>query len=337
MRKKVADYLVFAALAAVGVMLILKQQEVSEAVTESLKSCAYRIIPSLFAMTVISGAVSKSGVVARLIRFKRLDADILTAFIFGNIGGYPVGAKMLAETVDGGRISREEAEEAICFCYGCGPAFAAGVAGEAVFGRAEFGIAALLAVILSNATMYAAYLIRHRSTSSKKALQASGFSTKLMTDSVNSAAGAMVGICAMIVFFSALKAILFAYFPCLSEVKYLAAILEISNIAGLSTCKGVSLVTVALLLGFGGLCVIMQIFSVAGGSFGLTKFCVSRLIALPLTAGYAFVIQRLLGRLGIEAAASEKIRLSQSPSLIPVICVAAMVFITLSERRGVSR
>ncbi len=333
MMQKFSDRLILAALAAVGVMLVIRQKEVSAAVIESLKSCVYRIIPSLFAMTAVSSAISNSGLVSGIFSSRKLDANILTAFIFGNIGGYPVGAKLLSEMVSVGRISRDEAEEATCFCYGCGPGFAVGIVGAAVFGSTEYGLAALTAVVLSNATLYATYIFRHRGVSSISPLQPSGFSTKLMTDSVSSAAGSMMGICAMIVFFSALKAILFSCFPRLSEMKYFPSILEISNLSALSARQGVSLVTAALLLGFGGLCVIMQIFSVVSGSFSLKKFCLSRLISLPLTGGYAFLMQLLLGRLGIEAAAAEKIRLSRSPSLIPIICVMAMVFITLCEHR----
>ena len=339
MRKKLSDILVTVALCAVGVMLILKQEIVSEAVISAVKVCVYRIIPSLFAMTAVSTAISKSGIISGIMRFKRLDANILTAFIFGNIGGYPIGAKLLSEMVSDGRISCEDAEDAICFCYGCGPAFAAGVVGTAVFGNIEYGIAALAAVILANATMYAIYLIKHKSASSHMALQPLGFSTKLMTDSVSSASGAMVGICSMIVFFSVLKAILFSCFPKLSELRYLASVLEISNISSLSARQGVSLVTVALLLNFGGVCVILQIFAIVNGNFRLGKFCLSRITALILTGGYAILIRKLLSRMGIEAAAAEKIRLSQSSSLIPIICVAAMVFITLSEQKkgGVNR
>ncbi len=336
MSKKFKDMVILATLCGIGVMLILKQEAVSQAITESVKTCVYRIIPSLFAMSVISTAISRSGTVSLLLRSAHVNTSILTAFIFGNVGGYPIGAELLAEAVESGSVTKDEAASAVCFCYGCGPAFAAGVVGAAVFGDVRYGLAALGAVILSNTTMFAAYLLKHKSLSSNSALQHSGFSTKLMIDSINSATGAMTGICSMILFFSALRAVLEAYFPKLSELKYSGAILEISNISVLSPRQGISLVTAAVLLGFGGICVNMQLLSVINGRFSLKRFYLLRPISLMLTAGYAYLLEKLLTRFGIVSAAT-KIRLSQSPSLIPILCVAAMVFITLNEQSKLSR
>ena len=333
MRKAVIDKLVLTAIILLGVMLIWKQGEVSAAIIEAVKNCVYRIVPSLFAMSVVSTAISKSGVVSDMFRRSRVDGNIITAFIFGNIGGYPIGAKLLAEMVDDGRLSAHEAASALPFCYGCGPAFSAGIAGVAVFGDARFGIAAMCADFCANATMFLWYIAMNKNAKNAAESKSDGFSTKLMTDSVNSAASAMVGVCSMIVFFAALRAVLESVVPRIFEVMMLPSVLEISNISGLSVRDGITLPIVSMLLGFGGLCVIMQVAAIVGGRFLLKKFMLSRILSLPLIGGYAFVIAKIFDRLGIVAEAATKIRLSRSSSLIPVICVAAMVAITLTGRR----
>ena len=331
-KNRTSDVLIMIALTGIGVMLILRQKEVSAAIIESLKNCVYRIIPSLFAMTAVSTAISRSGIVAKALGNVKIDANIFTAFIFGNIGGYPVGAKLLAEMVDDGRLNPLQAERALCFCYGSGPAFAAGVVGTAIYGDVRFGLSALLAGFSANLTLYMFYLIKSKNRDFSRCVAATGFSTKLMIDSVNSATGAMTAICSMILFFSAIKAILESMIPQLSGMKYFSSILEISNISSLSSRQGVSLVVVAVLLSFGGLCVQMQLLSIIGEKISVKRFYLTRLISLPLTAIYAFMLEKLLYALGIVSTVTTKIRLSRNSSLIPIICVLAMVFITLKEK-----
>lgn len=334
MRKKAVDRLILLAVAALGIMLICKQREVSAAIIEAVKSCVYNIIPSLFAMSVVSTAISKSGVVSVMLRKSRVDGNIITAFIFGNVGGYPIGAKLLSEMVYDGRLSACDAASALPFCYGCGPAFSAGIVGVAVFGDARFGIAAMCADFCANATIFLWYIVTHKKRENVAGGKSEGFSTKLMIDSVNSAVSAMIGVCSMIVFFAALRAVLESVVPRILEIKILPSLLEISNISALSVRDGITLPVASMLLGLGGLCVIMQVAAIVGGRFSIKKLLLSRLVALPLAGGYAFLISKLLERLGIVAEAATKIRLSRSSSLIPVVCVAAMVAITLTYRRA---
>ncbi len=328
-RKNFADIFILSALIALGALFIIRRDEVSKAVTEALKSCVYVIIPSLFAMTAVSTAISKSGVISKLTGRLHADGNVLTAFIFGNIGGYPVGVKLLSEMAADGRISEEKAAKAMVFCFGCGPAFAAGAAGSAIFGDIRFGLAAFGAAFLTNLTFYILFLLNDKEMT-PGSFACEGFSTKLMTESVRSAADAMYGVCTMIVFFAALKAVLLSLAPTLAGAKLLAPVLEISNI---SVCKDISLVTASMLLCFGGICVQAQVLAIIDGAFSVKRFYLSRLFAIPLCGFYAILAEKLLYHLGVASAAATKIRLSRSPSLIPVFCVLAMVFITVLEDR----
>lgn len=332
--KKRRDLAVLLILTAVGVMLIVRQKEIADAVISAVESCVYRIIPSLFAMSVISTAISKSGVLSIFTRKIGINADVFAAFIFGNVGGYPIGAKLLSEAVAEGRLTRESAERAIPFCFGAGPSFAAGVVGAAVFSDIRVGIAALFCSFMANFVLYLIHLFSKDSCPPAYSARPEGFSTRLLTDSVSSALYAMMNICSMIVFFAALKAVAEAVLPFLAQLKYFSVLLEISNI---SKCQGISLVTASSLLAFGGLCVNMQIFAIVNGVFSLKRFFLSRFIFLPLTILFAFAAERILPLLGIAIETATKIRLSQSPSLIPIICVAAMAVITMREQSRFSR
>lgn len=59
---------------------------------------------------------------------------------FRTAGGYPVGARTVAELYGRGEIAREEAEQLLAFCNNSGPGFFLGVCGTAVFGSARAGM-----------------------------------------------------------------------------------------------------------------------------------------------------------------------------------------------------
>lgn len=331
MKKRSAAILLLILL-TLSALLIIDSHAVSAAVTDALKMCAFRIIPSLFAVSVLSTALSKSGAVSVLLKDFSINPTVLTAFILGNTGGYPIGCKLLKEGLDDGIITKEQTESASTFCFGPGPAFAAGVIGAGVFGDIRYGLLALLAVILSNLTVFIFNIAKGNCRKSREMTVNAEFSSKLMTDSVNSSAYAMLGICAMIVFFSALKAVLYSIFPKLSDIKLLSPILEITSVSALSVKDGINIPVAAMLMGFGGICVLMQTVSITDGAFSLKKFFISRLYAVPLAGFYGFIISVISSKLGMSAEAATKIRLSQSPSLIPIICVFIMVLITVLYR-----
>ncbi len=328
MKRTTAVFTFCGLILAAGAMIFC-QQSVSQAVIEAIKNCVFRIVPSLFGVTVLSTALSRSGAVYGVFRSERISPDILSAFILGNIGGYPIGARILSEAVSSGRLKREEAEEAMAFCYGAGPAFAAGIIGAAVFNSALYGIFALLCCILSNSVLFLIFIFRRSKKSEIPSVPMRGFSSALMVESIQSSVGAMSGVCSVIIFFTSVRAVLEAAFPYLKTIPLLSPVIEITGISFLSPSDGITLPIAAMFLSFGGLCVILQIFAIINGEFGLKKFLLSKMISVPLSGVFGIFAELILKRTGIASEASTKIRLSQSPSLIPVICVFAMVFITL--------
>ncbi len=324
--KKIPAVLPLCALFGAIILMIIYRASVSEAVTEAIKSCVFGIIPSLFGVTVLSTAISESGTVGSLIRPKRATSDVLTAFILGNFGGYPVGAKLLSDSVRAGRLSPAEAERAMPFCYCSGAAFSSGIIGG-LYGSTLSGLTAFLGGVMANLTLFLVSL-RGFKGSISEAQKPRGFSSALMCESVRSAAGSMFNVSAMIVFFAAIKAVLFAVAPNLKELTMLSPILEITSVTAL---KGLLLPVCGMLLSFGGFCVLMQIVSIVGGAFSLRRFFISRLLAIPLSGLFTLFLARLGRYLGLLSDVSTKIRLSRSPSLIPIICVLAMVLITVRE------
>ena len=88
---------------AVG--LIKYSKEVSSAVILSIESCLKIIIPSLFAFMVLSNLIVKSNIYILISKpfslisryLFRIPPELFSIFLLSNIGGYPIGAKLLTE------------------------------------------------------------------------------------------------------------------------------------------------------------------------------------------------------------------------------------------------
>ena len=136
------------------------------AAREGVTLCLQTVLPSLFPFFVLSSLLVQSDV-PRLL--SRAMAGVMyplfgvsgagaSALILGLLGGYPVGARTVAELYGRGEIAREEAEQLLAFCNNSGPGFFLGVCGTAVFGSARAG--AYLYLIHVGAALVTGVLLR---------------------------------------------------------------------------------------------------------------------------------------------------------------------------------
>lgn len=128
-----------------GAALLLFPDVSAAAAREGVTLCLQTVLPSLFPFFVLSSLLVQSDV-PRLL--SRAMAGVMyplfgvsgagaSALILGLLGGYPVGARTVAELYGRGEIAREEAEQLLAFCNNSGPGFFLGVCGTAVFGSAR--------------------------------------------------------------------------------------------------------------------------------------------------------------------------------------------------------
>lgn len=314
-----------------AVLSLIYIDNVKAAILSSLKSCVYTIMPSLFVMCVLSGWIIMSGVFDRIFIRLGINSAALTAFFLGNIGGYPIGAKTVSGLISSGRLTQSEAENVICFSFASGPAFCLGIVSAAVFNSKTLGFISFLSVFLSNLTLYLIYSVGHRHKSKEIYIQENSFSY-IMTQSVQSATSAMITICSSILFFSAVIAILCSAFPILLKLSWLPSILEISNIVNNKCSGALSFAASSALLSFGGICVHFQVSSLTGDSFSLKKFYLTRPLQIGLTALYSFIIYKLFLTYLPASILPKHIIVTQSDSLIPFICITAMLIISMTYR-----
>ena len=120
----------------------------AEGAMRGLSACGRLILPAVFPFLAVSvflaGAPGGAGLAALLsgvMRYCfRLPAAAAPALLMSWIGGYPAGAKTLAELRRQGGLTARETEEAAPVLIYSGPAYMAGVVGVRIFGSTVVGI-----------------------------------------------------------------------------------------------------------------------------------------------------------------------------------------------------
>ncbi len=304
------------------VFIIVNQSVVSAAVLEAMKRCVYTIIPSLFASSVIASVITKSGIIRWALCRLPINAVIVELFILGNIGGYPIGARLLSEAVRRGDIASESAERAMIFCYSPGPAFCVGVIGHTLFGISSIGLWIYLICLIINLLFLLTY--KDLNCKVKRHYRIKLISTREIIDSVNSSAQAMITITAIICIFAVIIAI---FNSVLTSVK-LKCLTQILDITSITQINLIGIVPSICLVSFGGLCVIFQILGIVGEDFKLRAFIISHLPRFMLALMFGYITEKIIDIMGVETIS---VSVSENQSIIPIICVIFMLYISISK------
>ena len=248
-----------------------------------LRLCGELLIPALLPISVLAGCLVQMGgsspIPRPAIRFMEAvfsaSGACASAFLLGQLGGFPLGAQLIAGLYREGRIGKAEAEQISAFCNNAGPAFLIGTAGVCL--GSPFAGAALLVIQLL-ATVSAGLLLRKRIGTASGRVQPPAqrlpFSQALPR-AIGSSAGAMLRLTGAVVFFQAFLSCLKSLLP-LNQLSGLAragltGALELSGgFSALQNAGGTLLFPLAAaLVNWGGLCVHLQAAE-ALGSAGLS-------------------------------------------------------------------
>ena len=255
------------------VILLLKAKEAREGAADGIRICLSVLIPSLFPLMAVTNLLVNTGVCASASSALCRPANILfgvsgavaPVLLLSLLGGYPVGAGGVASLYRQGVIGRQEAKQASLFCVCAGPGFIVSYIGEALLGSAQVGLllfaTQILSVLLTGITVR---LFFHQSAEKPVSGTAGKppalpFSQALVT-AVTDAAQSMLGVCAFVVFFSALTEILGKMVTNAAVVPVLYTVLEVCGaVRELSFTR--PLTDIAFAVGFGGICVHFQLFA----------------------------------------------------------------------------
>lgn len=145
-RATLTDVLLCSGCLFLGLLLLARGGEAAEGVREGLVLCARSVIPSLFLFLAFSDFLSLTRAGELLSRPFGFLAPLLgipkgavPAFLLSLVGGYPVGARMIARMVREGTLSPQTGEKLLCSCVNCSPAFLIVGAALPCFGSAKVG------------------------------------------------------------------------------------------------------------------------------------------------------------------------------------------------------
>lgn len=331
--------------------LIVFIKDVCAAVMQSLKVCLEVIIPSLYAFMVVSGFIVSSGVYVLLSKpfgliarhIFRIPEEYFSVFLIGSIGGYPVGARLLAEMTASGRMSRADGERMLSYCYLAGPAFICGTAGVTLFSDMNIGMVIFLSILSANVMIAAISGIGRPVPPKNHAPVRLEISLECLIRSIYGGAKGMFSICAVIVFFSSIICILdklgalslgasvLSRISALSYADSAAAVkafIEISNITSFGKNDTELIPLVTALLSFGGLCVIMQTEGFVSGILSTRRFYLGRLPAALFSYFLCKFLIAIFNIRTVSVIAPEGLAYRQN-SLIPVIFLLIMTILLL--------
>ncbi len=274
-------------------------ESVKIGVTDGLAICFYTIIPSLFPFMILSCYITKSNIISYFGKFLtpisrvifRQPVHSISAIIMSNIGGFPVGIKMVNELYSRGQITKNQAHRLCVFCINGGPAFVITAVGVNMLKSMRAGVIIYVSLVLSSLILgiMSSFLgDKNEVIDNQKAEIQQPLSC--LSASVSDSLQSVLGICAWVTLFSGIS-------NCISSLKlnenvylFLISVLEVTtgcvNIAG-----KMHLSVMAGIIGFGGICVHCQVLSYIK-SIGMkyTHFLVSRILGGALSALISYLL-----------------------------------------------
>lgn len=278
------------------ICLILDGQTALYGAAAGIDVCIKTVIPTLlpyiFLSSLLCGSIvgSKIPIVGKISRICGVPDGLESILLVGMIGGYPVGAKLIADAYRNGQLSKSAARRMISFCNNAGPSFIFGILSGMFSNRlipwCLWGVhiisALIVGCILPIKELRESKRIRAKQVDVSAALQ----------QSVKTVAQ----ICGWIILFRILIAYLNKWF--LGQISpiiqvLLTGMLELANgciVLGSIPSEAIRLPVSAFMLSFGGLCVTMQTRSVTGelglGIYipgKLLQTVISLLLVIPAT------------------------------------------------------
>lgn len=295
-------------LPALGVLfliftLLLAPDSCIYASKEGLLLWFNKILPSLLPFIILINILSGLNILKGISSFSaplthrlwKLPGSSLFVFIMGLIAGYPMGAKVVRQSLDDGTLSPSEAQKLLCFSNNCGPLFIIGTVGTLMLKNLSAGYFLFFIHLLSSLLMAYIFSFYHPSSvpaSKTRAATQTNLSRKfsaVFNESVQNAMDTIVYIGGYIIFFSVLTHLLttsplVTHFVRSSIVLNLSAgLLELSNGANSLSTNSIALEQVlpllALLIGFGGLCVHAQASYILGECpFSLVPYLLAKIM-----------------------------------------------------------
>lgn len=297
-----------------------------QGVRDGLLLCGDVVVPALFPMMVAAGFLARSGgadVLSRVLApvlspLFRIPAAACSGAVLSVLSGYPTGAALIARLQEEGRIDGATARRMSGFCIHAGPGMILLAVGKGLYGSMRAGWI-LMGCHVGASLLIGAVGARFAPKPNPAPVSRPAPHEGLADAFVNATADAcrqMLTLCGFVLLFSALTGLLPVAWRAVLPV------FEVTQGAVVLAESRAPLPLMAAALGFGGLSVIFQAFSLGKGCFPLGRLLGGRILHAGVSAALCAAVMRLFPR-AVETAASDVPRLAQQPALIP--CTVAML------------
>ncbi|MBO5858912.1 MAG: hypothetical protein J6R20_03975 [Clostridia bacterium] len=252
------------------ILLFIFRDEFFTGAAIGLSNCAQVIVPSLFPFMTAASILGESELpewLKKLIepltrRVFHQPAESAIAIAVGLLGGYPSGTKAAVSLCKSGRISESQAKSLMLFCVNPGTGFCVNAIGVSLLGSEKSGIIIFASLCIS--AVLTGLVVRAPKEDSVCTVRVIAKNPSgIFVESVASGASGIIGVCAFTTLFSGVISVISSSGVSEKTATAIACILEITS--GCAAASGkISLPLLTGVCAFGGLCVHMQIFSVAG-------------------------------------------------------------------------
>lgn len=274
-----------AIIAGIGIMLLIfDNKNTIEGARIGLDLCVKAVIPSLFPFLMLSMMLTASignydfSKILRLSCVLHIPQTATPVLIPAFLGGYPVGAKCVADLYNNGILDKEEAERLLAFCNNAGPSFLFGMLFSYFPNKSMIWI--LWAIHIAGA-IFTAMVFPSRG------LDREGFrklrDSKQQSDLMVPALKAIAVVCGWVVIFRALLSSLSNWvlwrFPKWMQILIMGVVELTNGCCELQQIEDIRLrfILCSGMLSLGGICVLLQTASVVK-DLSLRNYLMGKLI-----------------------------------------------------------
>ena len=287
-----------------------------------------KVLPSLFPFFVATELLCRTNftyILGKLLsKFMKpvlnVPGESSLAIILGTISGYPVGAKVVCNLKQEKIISKIEAERLIAYTNNSGPLFILATVGISLFGNKKLGSILLISHILS--AFLVAYCFRYwKRDKFEASFREAKFNSQnlplklsdlgeILGNSIKSAISNILSIGGFIVLFSVILSILnssgliqlFSSFlnifniPQEISTAFITGFIELTNGVNLASelyenYHLISILLTSFLLGFGGISVLLQVYSIISKeNISIKPYIIGKLLQGIFSVIFTFIL-----------------------------------------------
>ncbi len=292
--KKLISFMLVSAVLFFTALLLLNPKICINSAVSGILLCGRIIIPSLFPFTFCVLFILKSGILRSLKILEKfsksvfgLDSQMFTVFLLSLIGGYPLGAKILNESQANGKT----ATLMLNYCVNAGPAFIISAVGSGVFSSQKIGVLLFIAHIFPSFILAFLFRKRVKSTAVQKCADKINIIDNFVISATESAK-TLFNICSFVILFSVITAYINHYCQKAPYLRPFSLFLEVTNAIN----QNRNIILISALLGFGGLCVWCQVFSLCKKfKINYLQFVLSRIFHAVMSALLTFLMIKAFG------------------------------------------